>query len=458
VEITNPSGVTPLNVTLTSVSANGGANGIVLSSTSGSFTVTGSGPPSSGGLIQNTTGADGAVAGNGVYLADVTNVSLSSMTLANHANHAIRGTSVTNLTLANSTVNGVNGTNAALDEGSVRLDGLFGSASITGTVIEGGVKDNLRVSNDTGTLDALTVGGGAIGLNDIAEGNDGILILAAGNANVVATVSGTTFLGARGDLFGANALGTATLNVTLQDNVFQNGHPNIVSGGGGVTIGGGDATSTINVTYDVSGTTPGAQTFQGAKGSALTVNFVNGGGTATGTIQNNTIGQAGVEGSGSTEGSGISVGTASTVTHTVTIDNNTIRGVGTTTPTDSGFAGIDAVALGDGQLNVTMTNNDLDEMAGAVFAGIYLLTGGDVLDTARMCADVRNNTVDASGVTGALDLFGDYLAGTYGFPGTVETAGGAGLDAFLEGQNTFAGNGADTSTITTVDTAVACGP
>jgi hypothetical protein len=454
VEIVTPAGVTPLNVTLTSVSASGAANGIVLSNTSGSFTVLGAGSPGSGGTIQNTTGADGSIAGNGIYLADVTNVSLSSMTVANHANHAIRGLDVTGFTLANSTISGVNGTNPGLDEGSVRFDGLFGTASITNTLIEGGVKDNVRILNTSGALNPLTVTGGTIGLNDATNGNDGILVLAEQTATVVVTVTGVQLLGARSDLFQANALGTATLNVTLQDNTFQNAHPNSV--GGGVTIGGGDATSTITLTYNVSGTTPGAQTFQGARGSAITVNLVNGTGTAIGTIQNNTIGQAGVEGSGSTDGSGISVGTASTVTHTVTIDNNTIRGIGTTTPADSGFAGIDAVAIGDSQLNVTMTNNAIDELAGVAFAGIYLLNGGDVADTARMCADIQGNTVDASGAAGAFDLFGDQIAGTYGFPGFAGTTGGAALDTFLAGQNTFNGSGADTSAISSVDTAAVC--
>jgi hypothetical protein len=451
VEITQSSGTTPLALTLDTVTANGGANGIVLENTSGTFTV-------NGGTIQNTTGGDGAVAGNGIYLSGVTGVSLSSMTLSNHPNHAIRGFDVTGFTLANSTITGPNGNNPGLDEGSVRFDGLFGTASITGTLIEGGIKDNVRVLNTSGPALNLAVTGGTIGLNDATNGNDGILILADGTAGVVATVTAVQFLGARSDLFQANVLGSATLNVNLVDNTFQNGHSNIVSGGGGVTIGGGDAGSAITVTYNVSGTAPGLQTFQGAKGNALTVNFVNGDGTATGTIQNNTIGQAGVEGSASTEGSGISVGTASTVTHTATINNNIIRGVGTTTPADSGFAGIDAVALGDSQLNVTMTNNTIDELAGAVLAGIYLLTGSDVADTARMCANIQNNTVDASGATSPLaDLFGDYIAGTYGFepdfPGTI---GGLALDAFLAAQNTFNGLGADTATIASVNTAAVC--
>ena len=447
VEITRSSGTTPLVLTLSNVVATGGANGIVLQNTSGSFTV-------NAGIIQNMMGADGAVAGNGIYLSGVTNVTLSSMNLSGHQNHAIRGIDVTNFTLASSTINGLNGDNPALDEGSVRFDGLFGNASITDTLIEGGVKDNVRVFNTSGALNPLSVTGGTIGLNDATNGNDGILILAEGTASVVVNVTSVTFTGAKSDLFQANALGTATLNVTLQDNILQNTMPTSV--GGGVTISGGDATSNINVTYNVSGTiTP--QTFQGARGSALTVNFVNGGGIATGTIQNNAIGTA-VEGSGSTDGSGISVGAAGTVSHTVTVDSNIIRGIGTGT---GGSNGIEVIANEASAVRATLTGNTIGAFAGVAFAGIYLLAGGDVGHTATMCADIQNNIVDASGSVGAFDLFGDQVAGalsTYGFPGTVETTGGPGLDAFLAGQNIFNGNGVDTSAITTVDNLVACGP
>ncbi|PYK09428.1 MAG: hypothetical protein DME65_11995, partial [Verrucomicrobia bacterium] len=51
VEITRTSGTTPLAISETSVAANGGSNGIVLSNTSGSFTVTGSSAGFCGGQV-----------------------------------------------------------------------------------------------------------------------------------------------------------------------------------------------------------------------------------------------------------------------------------------------------------------------------------------------------------------------------------------------------------------------
>ena len=95
VEITRSAGTTPLSVSLTTVNANGGSNGIYLRRTSGSFAVVGTGTAGSGGTIRNMTGADGAVAGSGIYLDNATNVSLSRMQLNDFQNFAIRGLVVT---------------------------------------------------------------------------------------------------------------------------------------------------------------------------------------------------------------------------------------------------------------------------------------------------------------------------------------------------------------------------
>jgi Big-like domain-containing protein len=67
-------------VSFTSVSANGGTNGIVLNITTGSFTV-------AGGTIQNTTG-------DGILLTSAQGVSLSSMNVQNAGEDGIFGTTV----------------------------------------------------------------------------------------------------------------------------------------------------------------------------------------------------------------------------------------------------------------------------------------------------------------------------------------------------------------------------
>src|SRR5262249_19636989 len=131
-------------------------DGIVLQNTTGSFTVTGDGSTAgSGGEIQHMTGADGAVAGSGVYLSNVAGVSLNWMHLHDFDNFAIHGSSVTGFTLTHSTIDGANGNTSRED--SINFSNLLGSATIDHSSISGGWADNLRVINSTGTLDRLTV-------------------------------------------------------------------------------------------------------------------------------------------------------------------------------------------------------------------------------------------------------------------------------------------------------------
>lgn len=440
-----------LDVTLTSVSSAGGsAEGIYLKDTTGSFSVTGTG---------STADSGGTISGKpiGVRLDNATNVSLSNMKMENFSDFAIRGTSVTGFTLADSIITGSNGNSSAADEGSVSFDNLIGTAIFEGSRIEGGWEDNIVVTNTTaGTLNMFVRNSASdpmvIGLNSVAEGNDGILVESQGSATLNLTVTNVSFLGARGDLLQANALGTSTMDVTLRDNAFQNGHTNSL--GGGVTISGGGATSNITLTYDVSGTTPNAQTFQDAFSSAITVNIVNGiGGDISGTIKNNQIGLSGVPGSGSSTGSGIAVGAttvdnAHSMTHTVVIDGNDIFGV-------EGLAVIDVLANYNATVNATITNNNVTRsfpMGLAFGAGIHTIVGGaDGTDTAHICAHIQDNQIDTTVDPGMYyDIYIDQVSSSasYRFPNYVgPTTGGVALNTFLAGQNTLVpgGRGVDSA-------------
>ena len=74
------------------------------------------------------------------------------MQLNDFQNFAILGNNVTGFTLANSVVSGANGRNVGIDEASVSFTGLYGTAAISNSTIRGGVEDNLRVMNTSGTL------------------------------------------------------------------------------------------------------------------------------------------------------------------------------------------------------------------------------------------------------------------------------------------------------------------
>ncbi len=427
-------------LTFASISADGGANGIYLSSTgsSGGLTVTGTGAAGSGGTIRNMVGGDGTTAGIGVYLTQTQDVSLSWMQLNDHDNFAIRGVTVTGFTLASSVIDGANGTSNAADEGSVSFDELLGSASFTNNSISGGREDNIVVTNTGGTLDRMTVSGGTIGLNHSTAGNDGILVESQNAAVFKISVLGVSFLGARGDLIQTNTLDTSNMDVVLQNNAFANAHPSIVSGGGGITISGGSATSNITVTYNISGSVANGQTFRDARGNAITVNYVNGSGNISGTIRNNKIGVSGVAQSGSSQGNGMTLGANAGIIHTVYVIDNDIDSI-------NFGAGIDALANGGATLNLTATGNTMDEYGASGLAGIYTITGGNsTSDTGHICADLRNNTI--TGPPWGYDIWIDQIGSgaSYNFPGYVgPTTGGTDLDTFLTNNNTLSGPGAD---------------
>ncbi|PLX99917.1 MAG: hypothetical protein C0623_08230, partial [Desulfuromonas sp.] len=413
-------------LTFQSISSGAGANaGIILDTTgtAGGLTVTGVGSTAgSGGTIANKTGADGTTSGVGIYLNNTQDVSLSNMQLNDFQNFAIQGSGVANFDLTNSVISGINGTSAALDEGSVSFSNLLGSANFTGNTIGGGFEDNIRVVNNSGTLDRLTVNGGTIGLNSTASGNDGILVEAQNSATLNTTISGVTFLGARGDLFQSNALGTSTMDIVLQDNSFQNNHTNVVAGGGGVTLSGGSAGGNINVTYNISSTALGAQTFRDANGNAITANFVNGAGTVIGIVQDNTIGAAGFAGSGSLTGSGIMIGAAGTINHSVVINNNIIQQI-------KGFAGIDLLNNSNVDLHATIANNNValaaDPTNNFALSSLYAMAGGNGTASGTTCLDISGNNFNNNGAAFSGNaVFLDQLSATanYNLPGYAGSA------------------------------------
>src|SRR5262249_19509719 len=140
--------------------------------TAGGLTVTGNGSTNSGGIIQHKPGADNSTtSGIGVFLNSTSNVQLNWLHLNDFHNFGIRGCSVTGFTLANSTGDSTasatskTGPTDAANEGSVKCgtddltsNGLFGSASITNTVIADGFESNFETYNHSGSL-TLTVSG-----------------------------------------------------------------------------------------------------------------------------------------------------------------------------------------------------------------------------------------------------------------------------------------------------------
>jgi hypothetical protein len=249
-----------------SVSANGAANGIVLSNTgsSGGLTVVGTGASlasgtrgtvganlGTGGTIQSTTGAavslnnvDGGVtlknmvigasaatttegkdtavnvAGDGIDIVGSDNIVLENVKIARTGGHGIEGIDVTNFSMKNSEV--INAGDANDEDGLNFAGGLAnqldGTAVIDDSIISASTENNVYVSNASGTL-TLTLDNSLLtrtaNTAALINGEDGLkLETFDGGASpaITATVTNSTFdnLESDGIITAAND-GTITL-------------------------------------------------------------------------------------------------------------------------------------------------------------------------------------------------------------------------------------------------------
>lgn len=403
-----------------SVSASGAVNGIILVGTGGvnGLQVTGTGSAGSGGTISG-------MSGDGVRLEDVTNVFLSSVAITGNQGSGISGVDVEGFALNGSAVLG-NTDNAAADEAGVRFDNLSGGASISGSEIAGSIEDNVRVVNTTGVL-TLTVTGTTIRDNAAAAtGQDGLRLVSGGNAQMTVNVSGSDLVGNRATGILSTTEGAGVLNVTVTGGSLRNNNVglNFVHGSSGAL--------TFNV-LDV-------PVITGHASSPVNVNRLataGAGSTFSGTISGNTIGTAGVPGSGATAGPGVRVvsnGPSGTVT--VAVTDNTIREVNN--------RGIDVLARDGGStINATIRDNDVVVSGGLALEAIRVDAGALTTDAVTVCADIRGNTATAPSLSGI--RVRQRFTGT-----TFQLAGYAGaptdnaaVAAFLAASNTASGTQAD---------------
>lgn len=374
---------TAVNIANTTIGASGvrfdstssasASSGIILNNTgSGAFTVSGTGVANSGGTIANSTGTAG------VLLTNTGPVSLTGVSVIGSANDGLNGTTVNGLTLSG--VNISNNGNAANERG-VYVNGLTGTATITGSTFSGNADHNVNLINNGGTLNLTVTTSTFSNSNNATTGNDGLLLESNGTATTTASITGSTFDNNRGDHFqfatnGTGGAGGSQNNLTFSGNTLTTSNSaNIL--GGGVTIspsGGDDLIAAIN-NNTITGTVSGAA-----------INFVGvstiAGGNVQATIQGNNIGTAGVANSGTSGGAyGINAELNGNGTLTTLINNNNVREV-------NGNFGIAVLARagttagGGGTLNATVTNNTVTATATTglinginVTAGVS--TGGD---------------------------------------------------------------------------------
>ena len=445
VELTRVTNPMPLSVSLTSVSANGDGAGIVLNNTSGSFTITGSGgpcddvnPTCSGGDIRNTVGANNSVPtttpGRGISMVNAQNVSLSFIRVRDNQNFGIFGSGVTNFSLANSLIDGANGNSSAFNEGGISITNLLGTSSITNSVVMGGFRDNVRISNNSGTLTQLTVSNSVFKNSVVAGGGNGFYLIPSATALISQVlIQNSTFSGNASNGVQVDASGTtATVaNFTVTGSTFSS------NGNGGLNF---TQANSANLTFNVLNSTLNIH-----RGNALNVfsASTSTGGSITAKIQNNQIGTPGTFDSGSAIGDGIRVVIQGQTHGKVRIDQNTINEV-------PNARGIEATTgSGTGGAHFTITNNTVTAPSGtnqSICTGIAgqfcpsasVFVGSNSGNT--VCAKVSGNTAyDASNVP--LGTEGAYRLAqnsTFNLEGTNANA-----NAEIAATNTVTGAGAN---------------
>ncbi len=197
-----------LSVTLELVQVDNSApNGIVLTDTTGSFTVSGGATPSSGsgGFIMSTTD-------DGVSLTRATNVSLNGMIVDSTGAHGIDADTVDGLTVTDSDITGAGDAN---EESGVFARELTGTVLFEDTEISDMTEDGIDLENTSGVL-SMTLRRVVISDNVTSGiGENGMTVRANGTASMSIVIEDSTFDTLESAAVNINAGGSSTANYSL---------------------------------------------------------------------------------------------------------------------------------------------------------------------------------------------------------------------------------------------------
>jgi uncharacterized repeat protein (TIGR01451 family) len=371
--------------TFTSISANGGSNGIVLNNTTGSFTVTGDGNASVGGDASGGTLHN--ISTSAIQLTNVQNVSLKDLNIQNTDRSGINGTGVTNFSFTNGTVNksGSQNFDANIAFNTTNFSGaqtqngnnINGTLTVTDSVLSNGFAAGLDIQSDNGTLTNANVSNNAVSNPDV--GTAAISFVGTGNATTSfsllnATINHNTVTNAASggiqvSIGNSNASGPGATAGIPNDPAhviaITNNAVSLKTTGTNAIIvanSGGNSASRTQTNLLISGngrTVALGGTAPGALGSSSigTVILIgnNGFSSMTGTVDHNVItaSQTSGGGNGIAGGNGVSgAGNQWTPLLKLTVSNNTISG--------TNGNGILLAGRGtSGQADLTITNNNV---------------------------------------------------------------------------------------------------
>jgi hypothetical protein len=258
------------------------------------------------------------------------------------------------------------------NESGIFITNGTGTYTITSTNVSGTHGDNIRLEQSSGTLNSLTVSSSLIGPNPVGTGANGIAIVVTNAAVATVTVNGDSAIsGNQASGILTSVANTGQLTLTVDDNDISGNNM-------GIDIGIGGNRTDFTVTNN---------RLQNHKSNAMNIvsdatstNATN----SDGTVSGNTVGTAGVVGSGSVDANGIALDIRGGANADLLISDNTVRGTQL-------YPMIVENRLGNGTTNLTIENNDvgpsMDTFNGS-FEGIRVTSR----DTRTTCLDIRSNT------------------------------------------------------------------
>lgn len=442
------SGSVALNINLTAVNANGGNKGMVISGTSGTFQVTGSGTTSgSGGTIQN-------INQRGIELLNTAGITLKNMNLVNA--NLIDGTVPSNAdnTDANAAVHGLNVNGLSMDRvnisGTVSQEGinLRGSSNFNFTNGLIGKSGSQNISTE-GCIFAVNTGGTNSIVNATMTDPGGRVAYFANFSTNMAklTVDNSVFQ----DADGASGLqvigyGSSVMNVKVMNNsrflncrtvgieVFANDNATMTADIRGANVDPGtgvgrglDVAAFNNATtkFNIEGNTV-------KHNSGIGINMF---GNANGYLEGTVIGNTTENVAGSSAVSGIVcsvegvIASQNTTKATVAILNNTVKNA-----TNIHGISIQAINGSAARSNFTISGNRIEVVGtSSFFYGIDVNAPDIENNTAVLCSNVTNNIVTLPTTT----RFGYRArAGSTGSKVLSQGTGGTIADVWTNGGNT----------------------
>jgi hypothetical protein len=458
------------DVTFTSISSNGGVNGIVLTNTGalGGLVVTGdfgSTRNSSGGTIQNKTGA-------AVLLNNTRDVVVEQMNLLSTGGSGVQGTSVVNFSFTNSTftANGNSDFESAIafndsdnNFATASSNGLgnniAGTLTVTGNSVTNAFYSGLDVQSDNGTVSNAVVSSNTF----TNPGFSGVNLVGTGNASTSFGLTKATIANNSVSSTGGNGIQVSIGNSNTGGpgataGVFNSATDMVSITGNAVSV---DDTGTQAITVANSGGNSGSRTQtnflvqnNGTAGAPLTGSDIgtvvlignNGFSDMSGTVNNNYIDANHTPGLGGGNGIGGGNGVAGagngwTPRLNLTVSNNTI--------TDTDGNGILLVGRGTaGQADIAITGNNVAapiNAGGSARPGIRVDAGNaSSLDDA-ICLSISGNT--SAGSNGSVGIgvrkegSASMFTNDFGLVGITSNPSTAQVVAFVGAQNP-AGSGA----------------